>query len=950
MTSRGMRLMAAAVVLLLAAISAFPALVERALPDAGVTRSFFALPGFGGPPIESRTTEINLRFLDEDTSLPRQQISTRWRGFFFVMRPQTVEFFAGGNDEVELRVDGQVLLRRNLREGMRTEGHRMALDAGAHELSVEFQQFGGGMALNIQRALEGRPAGPFLETELFPDRVSIAAARLLSAARAVRQATPFIWLSGVLLFVATYGTLNFNTWRQTSAPRSAREYVSRLWLIAAPALLAPFVVFLLGPHTIFTTNPGEFAVPFQQLASPWLLQATAINWIILFGLGCLAALLSERAALLYSALLVGLGLVLWGQGNLWNADYGVLAGREVDLAEHTSRAPYETAAFAVALIAAAIFSRAIGRIAPFASLAFMAVQTAGAIAGDVGPAAERARWIDPPPELYQFSASRNVIHIVLDEFQSDVFEEILHEDRAQLDTAFPGFTYFADHAAAFPTTSMSMPAMLTGLEYRNQKPAPEFVRDAFKQASIFDKVSRAGYDVDAMSIVPIASFEEWLGPESAPNWKGARFRIRKPFISQGDYREVSARELAELSLFRHVPHRLKEASVARPDAFYRVIWMDRGDSPAQIRRHEATNSIAFVEHFTSEMGVGRERPVYKLLHVGVPHRPIVADRECRFIGLTDMSRQSYLEQSRCAVKLVSALLDRVRALGIYDSSLIIVSSDHGTDLQPLGFQGTSDSLSLVPGPSTSRLPATAGSAKAIMFIKPPGASGPVSISDAPTTHVDLQPTILDILGLPGGSADQSMLKRDSKQPRTRTYGMYDPRQRFPKDYLDRIDLLSIDGRLTNAASWHVQRSIWNPNVRLEAGDIDVGPRTAHRYLGPGWSFEERERAGSGAEVTFARPVTPKAVVFISLPKEPVELVLRASAAPGPPPDFVAVSIDGHDVTKLKMDGTAYQDLVVRIPADANRPAVSEIVLDLGSHGRGVPVFKLDRMIVRTPRT
>ena len=106
-------------------------------------------------------------------------------------------------------------------------------------------------------------------------------------------------------------------------------------------------------------------------------------------------------------------------------------------------------------------------------------------------------------------------------------------------------------------------------------------------------------------------------------------------------RSVGARSSLELSLFRHVPHAAKVFSVERPDAFYRPIWMDRGDSPAQIRRHEASNSVAFLEQFIGLMSVGRDRPVYKLLHVGVPHRPIVVDRDCRFIGLTDMSRQSY---------------------------------------------------------------------------------------------------------------------------------------------------------------------------------------------------------------------------------------------------------------------------------------------------------------------
>ena len=86
----------------------------------------------------------------------------------------------------------------------------------------------------------------------------------------------------------------------------------------------------------------------------------------------------------------------------------------------------------------------------------------------------------------------------------------------------------------------------------------------------------------------------------------------------------------ELSLFRHVPHTAKIFSVERPDTFYRAIWMDRTESPAQVRRHEASNSAAFLEQFASVMTVGRDRPVYKLLHVGVPHRPIVVDRELPF--------------------------------------------------------------------------------------------------------------------------------------------------------------------------------------------------------------------------------------------------------------------------------------------------------------------------------
>ena len=91
---------------LAAVVTAVPPAVERFSPAAGLSRSLFTEVGFRGVPIQARADAIDLRFLDEEKALPRQNFSVRWRGFFYISQPQTVEFFAGGNDEVELRVDG----------------------------------------------------------------------------------------------------------------------------------------------------------------------------------------------------------------------------------------------------------------------------------------------------------------------------------------------------------------------------------------------------------------------------------------------------------------------------------------------------------------------------------------------------------------------------------------------------------------------------------------------------------------------------------------------------------------------------------------------------------------------------------------------------------------------------------------------------------------------------
>jgi len=947
MTSR--RVTAIAVAAAIAAlVSILPPIIQRLSPPTGLVRSVFSQLAFGGVPTDGQTNEINLRFLDEQPSLPRQNFSARWRGYFFVARAQTIEFFAGGNDEVELRVDGELLLRRSLADGLRTVGRKVRVDAGAHAIAVDYQQFGGSMALNIQRVLEGQQPAPFSPDELYARHVDSGQVLLLDAARWMRRAVPYVWSGFGLLLIGIAVAANFSAWRRSAAPRSARDYAARVWLVAAPALLGPAVVFGLGPHTIFANNVSEFAVAYGELAAPWLLRTVVLNWVVLFVLGCVLALMSERATRMYAAALFAAGLLLWGQGNLWNADYGVLAGQDLDLATNAWRAPYELAGWGASLLISLVFFQPISRIAPFASLVFLGVQTAAiAASGGESDAAQRARWIEPPTAIYQFSAARNVIHVVLDEFQADVFNDIFQQDRAALDRQFAGFQYFSDHAGSFPTTSFSMPAMLAGQEYRNQKPAPEFIREAFKQSSVLENVSKAGYDVDAMSIVPTDSFEQWLGPETAPNWKGARFRIRKPFVSREDYREVSARQLLELSSFRHVPHAAKVFSVDRPDSFYWPIAMDRTESPAQVRRHEASNSAAFLEQFTGAMSVGRDRPVYKLLHVGVPHRPVVVDRGCRFIGLTEMSRQSYTEQSRCAIKLVAALLDRARALGIYDNSLIIVSSDHGTDLTPLGFDGRSESLALIPGPSTVRLPAIASTAKAVMLIKLPNRTGPITISDAPTSHVDLPATILDALGVPGGAENAQMFRRDPRQPRTRVFGMYNPHIRFPKAYLDRLDVLTIDGRVLDAAAWNVKQLIWPPDFRLAGRDVDLGPRTGHAYLGPGWSLERRESAAGSKEITFAQALTNRAIISVSLPANAVEVVLRASSPADSGPRSIQAEVDGRTAAHVSVPGgDGYRDFVIAIPADSSRPAISTITLHFEAGGREDFVFKLDRLTMR----
>ena len=139
----------------------------------------------------------------------------------------------------------------------------------------------------------------------------------------------------------------------------------------------------------------------------------------------------------------------------------------------------------------------IGPIAPFASFTLVTVEAVALMVLAFSTAGgATAEWKGPDASMFELSRKQNIVHIVLDAFQSDFFDEILNEDRKELDDKLSGAVFFADHTGAFPTTMVSIPAMLTGTVYRHERPLPRYVREHFDKGSLFKALRRHGYRVD----------------------------------------------------------------------------------------------------------------------------------------------------------------------------------------------------------------------------------------------------------------------------------------------------------------------------------------------------------------------------------------------------------------------------------------------------------------------
>jgi len=656
--------------------------------------------------------------------------------------------------------------------------------------------------------------------------------------------------------------------------------LQRFLTVLFPALLVPLQLLLFGPHTIYSANVQEFSASFWSLVVHLAPMILAVAGVLLLA----GVVMPARFFKHYVVALVGLGVVLWVQGNLIVGDYGVLNGQEIDWSGHAWRNRYELALWIALPVMAVVFARQAFSTAVFASRILIALQVVllAYTVAQADPEA-RAKWEGAPEAIFELSSKQNVFHIVLDGFQSDAFHDIVKAERAEMDRQYSGFTFFANHMGSFPTTIVSIPAMLTGQAYRNQEPMRRFIAKEFKRATIFRAMRDQGFQVDAMSGL-------MYDKPSATNY----YRLPTPYVTYEAYVRFAGWQLADLALFRHSPHVLK------PWVYNDQSWRLQNTFGQSIdtagRRYLPVNGQAFLADYTSRMRVAHERPTYKYLHAGIPHWPVSVNADCEYIGARSLRRKNYTDQARCGIRRVGALLDRLRELGLYDSSLILISSDHGVALPPQGFTGERE----VFGAPLAEL---AGSAMALLVVKPPNSTGPIRISQAPSAITDIPATIVDTLGLKNPFPGISALKIDEQAPRPRQFSVYLwSSSEWQADFFPYMDVFTVDGEVIKGSDWQPEDPIYAPKTTPE-----------NRTRG----FHRTERGGPGEVFRWS---TPRGMLHQPAGARGVELKVRSASDV---PQTLTIEMGGKVIDTRVLSDHDWHSLSYSISPSTNPPRGGE---------------------------
>jgi len=561
-------------------------------------------------------------------------------------------------------------------------------------------------------------------------------------------------------------------------------------------------IFLFIPITLYIGNYQEITVSFTSIISLYL--KPAIFLIALLAL--LGIVLRHNTFTRYLAVLAMICILLWLQGNLLVWDYGLLDGSSIDWNEDAWRGWLDVGIWIIAITFSVIANNRISKIIIRTAIVIFFLQLSLTLFTSIQntnkfeKTAKQGQDTEALSEIYKFSSEKNVLHIIADGFQSDIFEELVSNTNEgnQFSNTLDGFVFFKENLGAFPYTHMSIPAILSGKIYKNHMPRDTYLTETMGGKTILNEAHRAGYKVDLAVPASLAHIY------TRGKFDNAYHVPKNHHISPQQYDTYFAAKLFDLTLFRLAPHFLKKFIYNDQKWLFQSMLSNKKYMGLRFFSH-----TAFLNQLRNNMSVDRTVPTYKYIHLMLSHNPMVTNEKCEYAGRTlPTIRANVKTQSRCGLTELTLLLEKMKSLNIYDNTTIIIMADHGAWVRPKGLKGQaypngSYEIKGNNGTSNRILYTFIAQALPLMAIKPFNASGALRTSNALSSITDTPSTIADLLDLDTEFTGRSLFNL-SDENRTRKYHTYKyKRSEWTDEYLSPIQEIIVNKSVYDTNNWQV---------------------------------------------------------------------------------------------------------------------------------------------------
>lgn len=412
------------------------------------------------------------------------------------------------------------------------------------------------------------------------------------------------------------------------------------------------------------------------------------------------------------------------------------------------------------------------------SLGYLAVRTT-----IQNPEDSAERWVLSKDGIFTLHPDNNVLVFVVDWFDEQILEKILQEDDQFL-SSLDGFTCYTNATSLYNFTAMSVPYLLSGVEWQYDMSRDEYVEYAYGNSTMMDDISTAGYDIG------IYTDSSYVCKDVSDN-----LRNYLPYTELSDTQNCDTWNTIELMLrcakYQMAPFGIKNWYWYSSDQINalrggnQIIYSVSGVyDDADFRTSLNENGLEIDQNAA---GSGS----YRFYHLHGAHPPYRTADTGQSISREE---RDMISQAKDSMKIVLEYIEQLKELDLYDSATIIITADHGQQYMYVPAR-EADMVSL-------RLEKTA---TPILLVKTPRDTWDgMKQSGAPVTHTEVVSSIVNAIN-PQASAKygRTLQEIDETEDRVRIFTFW------------RSDLPYVKSSITGNAR---DESNWSVIERIEVQD------------------------------------------------------------------------------------------------------------------------------------
>ena len=569
-----------------------------------------------------------------------------------------------------------------------------------------------------------------------------------------------------------------------------REKRQLLTILLCNLFLTMTVAFF-SPLEVFLSNITDFQFPFRNIW--WVQLIVAVGGAL--ALTLVMGVLPARAGQIAASVTLGLGVAAYVQAMFLNGSMVSLTGDRMEISSGQviwnlviwgaiiliaiaavvwfGRRKFRGTGMAMAWLAAALV---LVQAVAFVSLVATTDLSGGDKENDLSTDGE-----------FDLAQGTNVIEFVLDTADGMYVGPML-TNYPELNESLSGWTYYPNATSTHSRTYPSIVYMLTGEKCTFDLPMEQYVAQSYENSHYLEELHDAGTDVRVYT---------W-DPEMVADSAQAYVSNCTGFLF-GQFENLDLPNLEwnllKIGLYKSTPYALKEtfaydsAEVNRTS--YRKMEMDERNY--NFYDPDFWYDFRVFDKMTVNPGY---RKAFRFYHLFGVHPGVNWDENMETVEVEDTEDTEFrIRALRGSFRMLESYIQDMKALGIYDDALIIVTADHGI----AGRGGD--------GPS----PEKQSAATVLMMVKYPGSdlSQPLKTDRSPVSHADIYATVEEALGVANGGYGSGKTLHDFTEGEERERLYYHSVLRSDEEGEIFLREYQVDGDAEDFSNWHRTGRWWD---------------------------------------------------------------------------------------------------------------------------------------------